>query len=554
MHNLSFVIGADGIGVATLDMPGRPFNVFSDDMIDELDALTTTIEQARGLKGVVVTSGKDAFMAGADLAMVRGFTTLRFEHDAATIRRSFSHLSYLLRRFEKLTVPTVAAVNGLALGGGLEFAMACHHRVAAHGEVPCLGLPEVLLGLLPGAGGTQRLPRLTSPAFAARMLLDGRPVTPAVAHAAGLVDHLAAPAQLVESARAIALNARAGARWDHDGWTAPADEDGVLAGADVAARLAALAWMGPRVAHCYPAIAAITRCLVDGQGLDIDAAIEVEVDNFLPLMLDPVAGNMVRTSFLSKTAAPKRAAAVLGGSAGALRRVALGGAVPARLAQRVEIVDETATADLVLVRDTLPAGARREYAVGLREGVDAPATGCAAELRLVPDLDRAEAVEIAAAPGEMGVRALALANRLRLVPVVAAPAEPGPGRRLLDAVRGWCAEYAATPGERAPLADALDLRDLFARAGLATGERPQWGAEHRVDGLALLLAVAREAAACLADGAVGAPGDLDVLAVVGLGFPAWTGGPLAFLDGVARGEYAGLALLPGEAATPYYPA
>ena len=131
-----FVIGADGIGVATLDMPGRPFNVFSDDMIDELDALTTTIEQARGLKGVVVTSGKDAFMAGADLAMVRGFTTLRFEHDAATIRRSFSRLSYLLRRFEKLTVPTVAAVNGLALGGGLEFAMACHHRVAAHGEVP----------------------------------------------------------------------------------------------------------------------------------------------------------------------------------------------------------------------------------------------------------------------------------------------------------------------------------------------------------------------------------------------------------------------------------
>ncbi|MGE0486291.1 MAG: enoyl-CoA hydratase/isomerase family protein [Gammaproteobacteria bacterium] len=552
MQNLSLDIGADGIGVVTLDMPGRPFNVFSDALIDELDALTTALESNGALRGVIVTSAKDAFMAGADLAMVRGFTTLRFEHDAPTIRRTFSRLGYLLRRFEKLPVPTVAAINGLALGGGLEFAMACHHRVAAQGDTPCLGLPEVLLGLLPGAGGTQRLPRLTSPAFAARMLLDGRPVTPAVAQAAGLVDHLAAPAQLLDSARAIALNARAGARWDHAGWQAPADDEGVLDGDDADARLAGFAWTGPRVAHCYPAIGAITRCLRDGYGRDIDAAIEVEVDNFLPLMLDPVAGNMVRTSFLSKTAAPKRAAAALGESAGTVRRVAVEGDAPARLVRRVEVVEETAAADLVLVRRPPPAGAPRAYAVGLREGVDQAVTGCATELRLARDLDGAEAVEIATAAGEMGVRALALANRLRLVPVVAAPREPGVTARLLGAVRDWCAEFAATPGERAPLADALDLRALFDSAGLATDQRPQWAADHRADGLALMLAVAREAAACLADGLVAGAADLDVLAVVGLGYPAWSGGPLSFLDGVARGEFTGLTLLPAEVATPYY--
>ena len=151
LRNLRLDIDDDGIAVALIDMPGRPFNVFSDDMIDDLAALIALIENSRALKAVVIASGKDAFMAGADLSMVQGFTTLRFKHTPAEIRRVFSRLTYTLRKLERVRVPTVAAVNGLALGGGLELAMACHYRLAAQGSTPCLGLPEVLLGLLPGA-------------------------------------------------------------------------------------------------------------------------------------------------------------------------------------------------------------------------------------------------------------------------------------------------------------------------------------------------------------------------------------------------------------------
>ncbi len=554
MDNISFEIDAAGIGVATLDMPGRPFNVFSDDMIDELTALIERIENDGDLNGVVVASGKEAFMAGADLAMVRGFTTLRFAAGEDEIRRTFSRLSYTLRRLERLNVPTIAAVNGLALGGGLELAMACHHRVCAKIAAPCLGLPEILLGLLPGAGGTQRLPRLTGPAYAARMLLDGQPVTPAAALEAGLVDHLAEPAQLLDSARAVARNARAGARWDHDGWQAPADDEGVLDGADAIERLAQSGWVDAEVTHLYPAFAAIAHCLVDGRGLPIDDAIEVEVDNFLPLMLDPVAGNMVRTSFLSRTAAPKRAAARLGKPEAPVRRVAVNGGadLPDRFARRVEQVEEAREADCALHFAGGGAEVHPEYTIGVRAVPDEAPTGCAVEIRYAGAIDDAGAVEIAGEGGEMAARALALADRLRLTPVASTACEPGPAARLVTAVRSWAAAHAPDAQARGALAAALDLRALFARAGLDALHGQAHDPALRRAGLALMTTVAAEAAACLAEGLVDAPQDLDVLAVIGLGYPAWSGGPLSFLDGVRRGEIAGAVLPGGLPAQPFY--
>ncbi len=349
MKNITIEKDNDGIALATIDMPGRPFNVFSADMMDDLETLIDSIEHDRELAGVVLTSGKSAFMAGADLAMVRGFTSLRFEHGAAEIRRIVSRLTYLLRRLEQVSVPTVAAINGLALGGGLELAMACHHRIAAEGAAPCLGLPEILLGLLPGAGGTQRLPRLVGPTLGARMLLDGRPITAADALTGGLVDALAEPGSLVERARSFVREAAAGARWDRPDWQAPADADGLL-GTDGLARLWALSWIESEVSHLYPAVDAICRCLLDGYDKAIETGIEVEIDNFMPLMLDPVAGNMVRTLFLSKTAAPKRAAKRLGAGDVVVKRLAVAGdeGAASRIARRFEITDDVNGADAVI--------------------------------------------------------------------------------------------------------------------------------------------------------------------------------------------------------------
>ena len=554
LRNLTFTIDADGIGVALIDMPGRPFNVFSDDMIDELAELIRMIENTPGLKAVVIASGKDAFMAGADLAMVQGFTTLRFERTPADIRRVFSRLTYTLRKLEKLRVPTVAAVNGLALGGGLELAMACHYRIAAQSNTPCLGLPEVLLGLLPGAGGTQRLPRLTSPAFAARVLLGGQPVTPTAALEAGLVDALAEPSSLLASAREMARHAEPGARWDRSGWRAPADVEHLLDGKNATERLLALAASGAAVAHLYPAVGAIMQCLRDGYPRDIDSAIEVEIDCFLPLMLDAVAGNMVRTSFLSKTAAPKRAAARCGGARASVARISQVGLASAspRLGKRFEVIDNASSADATLVFANAAADASAQCNIRVRNALTSHAFDCAAELRVVDDFERSEFAEIAGVDDDAIARALSVANRLRMTPVVTRAETAGPSQRLLDATRTHAARHLGTPIARAAVAHALDLGGLLQRAGLEVAALAPYTDVDRVYGLELLTAVALEAARVLDEGALASAEEVDVLAVVGLGFPAWSGGPLSYLDMLRRGELPG-ARVPAELrAAPYY--
>jgi 3-hydroxyacyl-CoA dehydrogenase/enoyl-CoA hydratase/3-hydroxybutyryl-CoA epimerase len=528
-NNLHLEDAADGVVLVTLDMPGRPFNVFSEDMIDELEALIDTLAaRADSWRGVVITSGKNAFMAGADLAMVEGFTTLRHRAAPDAIRATFSRLSYLLRRLERLPQTLVAAVDGLALGGGLELAMACHHRVAAIGDKPSLGLPEVLLGLLPGAGGTQRLPRLTAPAFAARMLLSGAPVTPQTALDSGLVDRLVPAEALVASAVEMAQHSAPGARWDQPGWTPPADPTGLLDGADAEAALLQSGWTDPAVAHCYPALRAIVNCIREGRGRDFDAAMELEFDQFLGLMLDPVAGNMVNTGFLAKTAAVRRARERLGEATHQPARIALtcAGPVPARLASRLEVVN-SADADLHL---------------GLREVTSEADSGCAVEARYAGDFARAQAVELAAAPGESAAQAVAALSRVGLIPIAVSRTDSGPATRLLQAARRWLTEHAASDEQRAQIATAIDGAAFFAAAGLKTHHTASFEASDHERGLALLAAVAAEAAACVREGLVVAAQDLDVLAVFVLGFPAWTGGPLRLLEDARRGDVPGLTL------------
>lgn len=553
MNNIALEKGGDGIAVATIDMPGRAFNVFSDEMIDDLEALIAALESDPDVAGVVITSGKTSFMAGADLAMVRGFTSMRFTQEPAAIRATVSRLSYLLRRLEKLTVPTVAAINGLALGGGLELALACHYRVAVDADVPCLGVPEILLGLLPGAGGTQRLPRLVGLPLAARMLLDGKPIAPTAALAAGLVDQLAAAEDLVRAAKVLARTAAAGARWDAPQWQAPADETGLLRGDSAASRIAENAWIAPRVQHLYPAIGAICRCLTHGYALPIDAAIDVEIDNFTPLMLDPVAGNMVRTLFLSKTGAGKRAAAFVGDKI-TVASIAVAGEheFPPRLLKRFEQTADFAAADAVLLLGG-DAGEVGENAIAFRDVLSEPPTGCAVEIRSPGRPGEVDVVEIAAAPGTGAARALAVVERMGLVPIVAGRAEPGLYSRLVAVVRDWAEECAPSSTLRAAIADAVDAHALLRRCGLSVGDATGYDAQDRTAGLDLMARLAVEAAHCLGSGVAHAPEDVDVAAVVGLGFPAWSGGPLTFADALRRGEYTPAPPLPGMGEALFYP-
>ena len=177
--NFKLETDADGIVLLTWSMPDRSMNVINLTVIEELSAIVEQTAGDAAVKGVVVTSGKDSFCAGADLTLldrvVKVFGEMakaRGEEAAAALLFEESRkLSLLYRRIESCGKPWVAAINGTALGGGFELCLACHHRVAADNPQTRLGLPEIKVGLFPGAGGTTR----RRPHAAAR----GRPAIPA---------------------------------------------------------------------------------------------------------------------------------------------------------------------------------------------------------------------------------------------------------------------------------------------------------------------------------------------------------------------------------------
>lgn len=304
--NIQTELDADGILLARIDMQGRTMNVFSRAMMDSLDALMTFVAGEPAVKGVVLTSGKSAFLAGADLDMIRVFTERAKVDAVPELNKLFGHLGRLFRRLELSTKPYVAAINGLALGGGLEVALACHARVVLDDEKAVqLGLPEIKLGLLPGAGGTQRLPRLIGTEKGLQMLLSGDPVGPAEALKLKLVDAVVPADQLIAKAKEIARSMpQPRALWDRHGAAfdaAPYDFSSPV----VTATIAKAVGISDYQLQYYPAYTAIINCVVGGWNLPLTPACEHEMEIFVELMRDPVAGNMVRTLFLNRLKASK---------------------------------------------------------------------------------------------------------------------------------------------------------------------------------------------------------------------------------------------------------
>ena len=185
----------DDILIIWIDVPGAPVNTLTPGMVGEFEALFGEIEQDREIKGVVIASAKPAgFIAGAD---VEQFANFKSAHDAAQVSALGQEL---LNRMEKLPTPAVAAIHGACLGGGLEVALACRYRVATNDSSTVLALPEVQLGVIPGMGGTQRLPQLIGLQAALDMILAGRNIRAPKALKMGLVDEVVHPAILIDIA------------------------------------------------------------------------------------------------------------------------------------------------------------------------------------------------------------------------------------------------------------------------------------------------------------------------------------------------------------------
>jgi 3-hydroxyacyl-CoA dehydrogenase/enoyl-CoA hydratase/3-hydroxybutyryl-CoA epimerase len=202
-NSFSLQIRDDQIGVITMDIAGESMNVLKAAFADEISSLLADIKANSQLKGLVFISGKpDSFIAGADISMLDGCKTAE---EAQAIGRMGQQM---FDQLEQLPIPLVAAIHGPCLGGGLELAMACHARVASNDSKTVLGLPEVQLGLLPGSGGTQRLPRLVGLQKALDMILTGKQLRAAQAKKAGLVDEVVANSILLEAAVKRALKGK----------------------------------------------------------------------------------------------------------------------------------------------------------------------------------------------------------------------------------------------------------------------------------------------------------------------------------------------------------
>ncbi|RMB02777.1 3-hydroxyacyl-CoA dehydrogenase NAD-binding domain-containing protein [Eilatimonas milleporae] len=374
-ESIRYEVDGDGIALLTIDLPGQSMNVFNAQLIDDLDTVIDKVLADNAVKGAVITSAKPAFLAGADLNMLGGEDAADMSLEAQF--ESTFRLNKILRKLETGgksvkelgkggTKPFAAAVNGLALGGGLELVLACHHRVVADHPKLQLGLPESQVGLLPGAGGTQRLPRLIGIQAAAQAITTGKPFNPQQALGLGIVQAVVPADKVVETAREWVKNtASAIAPWDKKGFKYPGGAGAMHPGA-VQTFIGANAMAQKQTQHNYPAIQAILSCLYEGGIVDFDTAIRIESKYFMKLLSGPVAKNMIRSLFINKQAVEKGSLRPAGFEKKTVKRLGMLGA--GMMGAGVAYVSAKVGMDVVLLdRDAAAAEKGKDYSRKLVE-------------------------------------------------------------------------------------------------------------------------------------------------------------------------------------------
>ncbi len=314
----SVEVDADGIAVLKIDVPNQGMNVWDEALMAEFPKFVDSFVSDDAMKGLIIASGRDnGFMAGADLRMLEkqtGELSRETFNDAMILNGALrkletgGHTDREIQREGKKAKPVAVALEGLALGGGFELALAGHYRVAADSPKVKLGLPEVLVGLLPGGGGTQRVPRLAGLQNAAQLITSGASLNAQKAKAQNLIHEIVEPGTTIDAAKAWVKDNLGGTLqpWDVKGFRVPGGA-GAMNPKAVQFFSAANAMALAKSKDNFPAIKAIMSCLYEGTQLPMSKAIQVETKYFLSLFADPVAQNMIRTLFVNKQAAEKGA-------------------------------------------------------------------------------------------------------------------------------------------------------------------------------------------------------------------------------------------------------
>ena len=407
MTNFKLDVDGDGIALVTWDMPGRSMNVIDQSVIAELGEVIEKVTSDATIKGAVITSAKDAFGGGADLTMleksragyVEALKAKGEEEAAKLVFEESRRLSLLYRKLETSGKPWVAALNGTAMGGCFEFALACHHRVASDNPKTRLGLPEIKVGLFPGAGGTQRIPRMMATADALQFLLKGNAVAVDRAKTMKLIDAIVPAADLVKTAKDwIKAGGKAKQPWDVDGFKLP--------GGPVWSKMGMMTWPAANALYRketndnYPAARAIMSAVFEGLQVPFDTALRIESRYFAKVVRSPEAAAMIRSLFVSMQDLNKGARRPAGAPATTLKKIGVLGA--GLMGAGIAYVTAQAGIEVVLIdRDQDAADKGKAYSAKLladsvKKGraKQADADAVLARITPTPDYEKLKGVDM----------------------------------------------------------------------------------------------------------------------------------------------------------------
>ncbi len=372
----SFETDSDGIALLTIDLPGQSMNVWNQALIDNFEKAVDEFLGNDDIKGLVITSGKaSGFLAGADLNMLSAIPA------DATPKQVFDANFRLQSCFRKMetgghsakdlskgatTKPVACAVNGLALGGGMELTLACHYRVASDAKGVQFGQPEVQVGLIPGAGGTQRIMRLAGVQPAMTICTQGKPMDANAAKAQGLIHEIAPADEIVAKAKDwVKANPKTSQPWDKKGFKIPGGS-GAMDPRVVPIFAGSSAMAQGQTNHNSPAVQRILSAIYEGAIVPMDTALRLESKYVTQCLLEPQAKNRIRTLFVNKGKAEKGMARPEGPAKTELKKVGVLGA--GMMGAGIAYVTAKAGMEVVLLdRDQAYAEKGKGYSVKLNE-------------------------------------------------------------------------------------------------------------------------------------------------------------------------------------------
>jgi len=317
MTDFTYAVDADGVATLTWDVPGRSMNVMSQAGFAELDGLIDRALADGAVKGVILTSGKKDFAGGMDLNTIAKMKEDGGDNPAKSVFEGVMAIHGILRKIERAGMdpkslkggkPIVAALPGTALGIGFELPLACHRIIAADNPRAKIGLPEIMVGIFPGAGGTTRLVRKLGAMMAAPFLLEGKLSDPKGAKASGLIDEVVALDMLLARAKEWVLGAKEAdlvKPWDARGYKMPGGTPYSPAG--FMTFVGANAMVLGKTFGAYPAAKALLAAVYEGAMVPFDVALRIEARQFTSVLLNPSSTAMIRSLFINKEALEKGA-------------------------------------------------------------------------------------------------------------------------------------------------------------------------------------------------------------------------------------------------------